>query len=304
MSEPSAISDSLREQIEAQTGAAVTEATRPDTGLTAAERFVVTLDDGRRLFAKAAVDEATERWLRVDHLIMTTVREDFVPEVLCWLEPEDRHPILMIEDLSGAHWPADQWPVLWHDGQMDRLLTTMERLAQIEAPEGIDPMPDAARASRWGDIGADLEPFLRLGLCSESWLQSHLAALSAAEAATPFDGDRLIHDDIRSDNVCFVGERVVLVDWSQAMRGHADYDRAQTLPYLRLEGGPDPCEIMPEGGSWAARAAGNWAQRALGQQGPEWLIKVFLRLCAINLTWASSSLGLPAPDGIPWEQIE
>ena len=68
------------------------------------------------LLVKAAVDELTERWLRVDYLIMTTVDEDFVPEVLGWLEPEDGHPVLLIEDLSGAHWPTDHWPLAMATG--------------------------------------------------------------------------------------------------------------------------------------------------------------------------------------------
>jgi hypothetical protein len=80
---------------------------------------------------------------------MTTVREDFAPQILGWLEPEGGHPILLIEDLSGAHWPADHWPVDWRPGQMEILLKTLERLAAINlrwaaqcldlpAPDGVD----------------------------------------------------------------------------------------------------------------------------------------------------------------------
>jgi len=36
----------------------------PHTGLSPAQRFVVTLDDGSSVFVKAAVDEETERGLR------------------------------------------------------------------------------------------------------------------------------------------------------------------------------------------------------------------------------------------------
>ena len=102
--------DRLVEQVEAHMGKKAIDWKRSECGLTEAQRFVVKFADGSGVFAKAAVDADTERWLRVDHLIMTTVREDFAPQILGWLEPEGGHPNLLIEDLSGAHWPADHCP--------------------------------------------------------------------------------------------------------------------------------------------------------------------------------------------------
>ena len=59
-------------------------------------------------------------------------------------------------------------------------------------------------------------PFLRLGLCSAAWLVHTIPALVAAEAGAQLVGEELVHCDVRSDNLCFVGDRVVFVDWNWA----------------------------------------------------------------------------------------
>jgi hypothetical protein len=46
--------------------------------------------------------------------------------------------------------------------------------------------------------------------------------------------------------ICFLGERVVLVDWNWACRGHGAVDVAAWLPSLHLEGGPRPDTILDE----------------------------------------------------------
>ncbi len=65
-----------------------------------------------------------------------------------------------------------------------------------------------------------------------------------------------------SDNLCFLGERMVLVDWGGALRGHPQHDLATALSTLPLEGGPDPFDVLPEGGTWAAYLAARSARRA------------------------------------------
>src|SRR5262245_35221112 len=77
----------------------------PHTGLSAAQRFVVRFADGSSAFVKAAVDDQTERWLRTEYEILSSVGGSFVPRPLAWMENGQR-PVLLVEDLSGAHWPA------------------------------------------------------------------------------------------------------------------------------------------------------------------------------------------------------
>ena len=63
---------------------------------------------------------------------------------------------------------------------------------------------------------------------------------------------------MRSDNLCFVGGRAVLVDWNWASLANPALDVAAWLPSLRVEGGPQPWEVLPDAGRWrrSSRASG------------------------------------------------
>jgi len=284
---------------------------KPHTGLTAAQRFVVRFADGRSAFVKAAVDADTERWLRTDLLIMSTVDDDLVPRVIAWIEQGERS-VLVLEDLSDAHWPADHFrqedgrsvPVLWKPGQLQLVFRALDRLATVAAPSWL-PTLDADRSDEWAAIAAAPAPFLALGLCSRTWFERAIDRLIAAERGIDLTGDTLVHNDVRSDNVCVRGERVILVDWSQACRRSPRYDLANFLLGCALEGGPDPFDVMPDGGGLAAWMAGRAARHALceTERTPAWLVRVVKRMSIIDLQWATRSLGLPAWDGPDWRDL-
>ena len=139
---------------------------------------------------------------------------------------------------------------------------------------------------------------------SAGWLDRCADALAEVEGRVALAGDRLVHGDIRSDNVCFAGRRAVFVDWSHAARGNAAHNLASVLPSLHLEGGPPPDDVMPDGGGWAALNAGWLAVRGLSDPtAPSWLRRVLRRLILINLEWAARELRLPEPDVVKWRDI-
>lgn len=280
----------------------------PHTGLSRAQRFIVHFTDGSSLFLKAATDAATEGELRSEHEILTTVAGDFLPRTVAWITTA-AHPVLVLEDLSAAHWPADHWPVEWRPGQFDLLFQALGRMARTSPPSSL-PRAEAGFEPQWPIIAADPEPFLALGLCSETWFRRSIDTLVAAEAAVPLAGDALVHNDVRSDNLCFLGDRVVLVDWGSALRGNRELDLSTALTTLPLEGGPDPFTIMPGAGAWAAYHSGRSARRASrpatgpdGSGDPAWLRAVLQRITAINLAWAAQSLRLLPFDGKHWRDI-
>jgi hypothetical protein len=95
-----------------------------------------------------------------------------------------------------------------------------------------------------------------------------------------------VRGDVRSDNGCFVGDRTVLVDWSQALRGHPHHDLTTALSTLPLEGGPDPFDVLPERRVWAAYHAGRSVRRAYREtKAPEWFPTVLKRIPSICLSW-------------------
>lgn len=158
-----------------------------------------------------------------------------------------------------------------------------------------------AAASGWSEVARDPAPFVGLGLCSESWLARALPRLIDAEHAAVLDGDALLHGDVRSDNLCFDGERLLLVDWNLAMRGDARFDLAFAAPSLRLEGGPLPEELVGSDAPLAAVVSGFFSARAGLPAIPDaprvrW---IQMRQLRIALAWAARALDLPAPD-LPW----
>jgi aminoglycoside phosphotransferase (APT) family kinase protein len=124
-----------------------------------------------------------------------------------------------------------------------------------------------------------------------------LPALETAEAAAEFRGGDLLHGDVKSGNVCLLGERTVLVDWNWAVRGNGLLDLATWLPSLHDEGGPAPETILPGQAPLAAAVAGGLALRAskpAPTQFPNLRIAQTRRLKRA-LPWACRLLGIDAP---------
>jgi hypothetical protein len=95
-----------------------------------------------------------------------------------------------------------------------------------------------------------------------------------------------------------VDGRAVLVDWNLACRGNGRFDIAFWLPSLRLEGGPEPWELLPGSGTLAAAVAGFFASRAgLPPPAGAPTVRAFQRAQAeVALSWTARELGLTSPE--------
>lgn len=296
--------------VERATGRTAVEWRRPHTGLSAAHRFVVTFSDGASAFVKAAVDDETEQWLRTDHAAMSAAGR-LAPDVLVWTEVRGR-PVIVMESLHDAHWPAGVFavpgtpaqPVVWREGQVEALFGALETLAGVAPPPTLAPLQSTYEA-HWPGLVGDPIHVVGLGLADDGWWEAAMPELLVAEAALELGGSSFVHNDVRSDNVCFRGDRVVLVDWSDARVGTAGFDLANLLQTLPLEGGPDPQDVLPDAAPFAAWRAGELVRRAAGHFGPAppWLVKVMKRLALIDLHWAASALGLPRSPLRDWRSI-
>lgn len=292
----------LRDLVESALGKKAVAWRTPHTGLSGAHRFVVGFADGSGAFVKAAVDDETEGWLRTEQRILREVKGDFVPREVAGLEGA-KNPALVTEDLSRAHWPTDHHPVHWAPGHFDLLLETLKRLRAVEGPQWL-PATSARSPSQWRSIEREADRFLALQICPESWFREALDGLIEAEESLSLEGHSLVHNDVRSDNLCIIRDRVVLVDWSVARRGHPDHDLAAVVCTLPLEGGPDPVVVMPDGGAWASYHTAIASKRAYRDaRAPDWLTVVLRRMTAISLKWASQSLDLPPWTGVEWSEI-
>jgi len=278
-------------EVEAAVGARPTGWQRVQSGGygTNSAHWRVELADGRRSFVKVALDETSAEWLRNEYRIYSAVNEPFLPELVGWYD--DAEILLAIEDLGDAHWPPP-----WLPGQIDAVRTALDAVHETPPPDDLPRLVDHQGLQvGWERIAEDSEPLLSTGLCSRRWLDAALPRLREAVATCSLDGGALLHVDVRSDNLCLRDGQVLFVDWNQACVGNPLADLVFWLPSLRLEGGPEPWELVEDSGGLAAVIAGFSAARA-GLPPPRTapLVREFqLRQAEVALPWAARELGLP-----------
>jgi hypothetical protein len=256
-------------------------------------RYIVRLHD-RSVFAKVAAFDYTAEWLRREHEIYRFLAgQPFVPHLLGW-DDDGVHPVLVVEDLSGARWPPP-----WRDGDVDAVLDALELIHAVPPPASLEGAEDLLPEVRegWKEIRDDPEPVLGLGMFSEEWLARHVGVLEDAADAAVISGDAFVHFDVRSDNLCLRDGSAVLIDWNWACLGDPGFDVAAWLPSLAAEGGPHPMEVMPDAAGFASILSGFFLSHCVQEpipQAPH--VRARQEECArVALPWAVYALGLPPP---------
>lgn len=217
-------------------------------------RFSVQLENGHRVFVKAARAPDRAGALRREAEVYAHLHGSFIAEMIAFDDHADE-PVLVLEDLSDA-----DWSVRWDGTRMTAVRSALAEVAASQPPPNTPPVRDTiGELDQWQVVAADPAPFLSTGIRSEDWLWRALPSLRAAADAAPVDGDELLHLDVRSDNLCFRHGAAILVDWDWCSTGRAEFDLAAWLPSLALEGGPAPWEVLPQAGGYAAVLAGFWA---------------------------------------------
>jgi hypothetical protein len=260
-------------------------------GYTLMEHWLVELD-GARAFAKVAVDEPTAGFLRDEYRVYSAVEAPFLPRLVRW-DDDGAHPILVLEDLTGAHWPPP-----WRPGDVELVREALDELHAMTPPSGLPPLvPDDLHT--WHEVERDAEPFLGLGLCSGEWLEQALPELIAATERCDISGDAFLHLDVRSDNICVADGQAKLVDWNWASVGNPLVDLAFWLPSLFVEGGSSPTEVLPDAGELPAVVSGFFAPIAglPPPAGAPTVRPLQLAQLKVALPWAVDVLGLPPLDG-------
>lgn len=256
-------------------------------GYTPAIRRIATLASGRTVFVKAAANENTANWLRAEQRIYGHLDAPFLAKRIAF--SDGKRPVLVLEDLSGAHWPPQ-----WRPGDIDAVRQTMSEVA-CSALAGL-PHLDAAEFNRgWQKVAADPAPFLSLGLVSADWLAAALPTLIDAALSADLSGTAMLHCDLRSDNLCIRAGRAILVDWNFACIGNPTLDIAFWLPSLAAEGGGPPESILPDAPEYTALISGFFAARAGLAVIPHAPRVRHIQQVQLNeaLPWAVRALGLP-----------
>ncbi len=265
----------------------------PDRGSPAtASRWVLGDDAGHAAFVKLGATAESAGWIRTEYANYRSLEGWFLPRVVGW-DDDGSRPALAIEALSDAAWPPP-----WDSARVDAVMEAFAAIRATPVPAHLEAEP--IPRDDWRTVAANLEPFLRLGLCSAAWLDAALPVLIAAAAAAPLEGDALVHLDVRSDNLCFRDGRTVILDWNHARPANPDLDVAFWLPSLHAEGGPAPETLLPDAPELAAWTAGFFCARAGEPPIPEALHVRRLQIMQSRtaLPWAARALGLPPPAGI------
>ncbi len=207
-------------------------------GLTHAITGVARLDDGSSVFAKAGLDEHSGPQVHREIVNLTWLRGSFLPGVLATsLDP----PVLVIEDLSRGHWPEP------YPADVGRLESALAELRVIPVPrdhelEVLEPPGDEI-LDRLVDDAHRAVPV------AAGWVAAHIDDIRRV-IDTIGPPTALVHSDLWYPNICFLPERVVLVDWSHLSVGSPWFDASTVSVDLVIEGRP-PLD-MGEGAGWAA----------------------------------------------------
>lgn len=228
--------EALRAAVGEVLGAPVVTAEGQTGGFSPGSADRVVTDDGRRAFVKTASTQLNVESVRIHR------REAAMAAVL----PAHAHAAALIgvvdhgdwiavvlEDIEGRH------PELpWRDAELEAVLDALADLARdpIDGDFAGPTLEDATSALFEGWRGLrGLPDALHPDLVA--WIEPRLALLAEAADAALGDlvGDRLVHRDVRADNILIRPDgAVALVDWPWAARGVGWFDALSLLVNVRL----------------------------------------------------------------------
>jgi len=304
-------------------GSGVVRAARVWGGYSPTPTFRLRLADGRRAFFKAVNGSSNEFAARAH------VREERVyRELGAWMGPwsprflgalhRGEWHALLLEDVGPKSVPP------WTPALTRRVAHTYAEFHAAtlgrDLPAWLARPADSLPRVSWTAVVAasdDLREVAALAGArraeAHEWLAAALPLLSRlADAAAAHPGPyALLHGDTRSDNLRYVGGRLVLFDWPFAEVGRPELDLAALAQSVTVEGGPPPEQVV----AWyAARLPidngaldGAIAWLAAFFAGLAWCddipglprLRPFQRRqLATVLAWAARRLALPAPSWV------
>ena len=229
----------LHREIETIIGDRVMQAHSQIGGFSPGTADRVVTATGRRAFVKAAnfaLNERTVELHRQEAAISARLPATCpAPRLLGSFDDGD-WIVLVLEDIEGR-----QPELPWRDDELARVLEVLAGLSRDPAPAGLADLPRAPDGLRhlsesWMPVAADPPADL------DPWIKSNLDGLDAIarRGIAALSGDRLMHRDVRSDNLLIRPDgRIVLVDWPWATIGAAWFDSVLLLVEVQMAGGHD-----------------------------------------------------------------
>ena len=214
---------SVRASIEDRLGATVVSAASQDSGFTPGLASRLLLDDGQRVFVKAASGD--HEWPVADSYREEIRKVSALPNGvpvprLRWHSDDGAWVVLCFDDIAGRP-PRRPWDAAELRLVLDTLTPMAVALTPVPAALAVDPITAelAEESTRWSGVRAD-------GL-GPQWLAPHLDECTELARAAPqlCAGETLVHLDLRDDNIIIADDRQVWIcDWNWPAAGAAWVD--------------------------------------------------------------------------------
>ncbi len=156
---------------------------------------------------------------------------------LRWHLDDDQWVVVAFDAVDG-HPPQ----VPWVHEDVRAVARLIDVVAGVEAPD-LPPLDADGSFNGWEKLSGGEQS----GLDSyDPWAIRNLDRLALIEGTwtDAAAGTALVHGDLRGDNVLLLGGEALAIDWPYASRGAAFCDLVGWLPSLRMEGGPEPEEML------------------------------------------------------------
>lgn len=228
----------IRGRVEEILGSSVMEARSQSGGFSPGSADRVLTEAGHRAFVKTAslaVNPDAPGIHRAEAAITARLPAWVPAPRFIGAVDEPEWVALVLEDIEGRH-PATPWTA----DELEAVLDALHGMTTIAPPPEL-PATDAAAelgwlGQRWNTLasGTGALPTMPDGL--DRWANSHLREFQEAASLAPADvvGDRLVHLDVRADNLLIrPNGQVVLVDWPWAARGVGWLDALALLINVR-----------------------------------------------------------------------
>ncbi|MDB5167192.1 MAG: aminoglycoside phosphotransferase [Candidatus Saccharibacteria bacterium] len=220
-------------------------------GYSLAERGVVTLTDGAKVFVKIAEGDITKKWLRKEIIAYQKLISAGYPYIPKLLAHDESYSAMAIEYLDHSNFEN-----VWDTDKLDAILRAQEKLKEyktlfvgdpdftLESVVGLD--------SKWVTIlkGDGIEhinsKFRKLDV-DASFTRDQILSYEAMLEGWEIADDTLVHQDIRADNFGYdpITKQGKLVDWNWLCVGDASLDRTPLFVNMYISGF-DPYVYHPE----------------------------------------------------------
>jgi len=212
-------------------------------GYSDAKRGILTMPEGKRLFVKIGMSEATKGWAQKETRVYDFLSQagfKHIPELVSRNEDCSSFALEALEAKDG--W---DWSETWNEERLTATLRALDELAETkpptDSPDVITPILSTAK-NGWIELAESEElaaTFLqKLAQKEQEMLAEQVSAFAQSTAEFIFRKDALVHNDVRADNCAWnpdTGE-VRLVDWNWLELGDRRTDLTATLVHIHQSG--------------------------------------------------------------------